>query len=56
MRLFDAPDTDANLLHHALGDVPGAGFFAAGEIGPVGPATHLHGYTSSFGLFRPLDA
>lgn len=23
-----------------------------GEIGPVGGATFLHGYTSSFGLFR----
>ena len=22
-------------------------------FGPVGGATHLHGYTSSFGLFRP---
>jgi small ligand-binding sensory domain FIST len=35
---------------------PGAGlggFFCNGEIGPVGPRTYLHGYTSSFGLFRP---
>lgn len=53
MRLFDEPDTDANLLHHALGDVPVAGFFAAGEIGPVGGPAFLHGHTASLVTFRP---
>jgi hypothetical protein len=33
--------------------VPVGGFFCNGEIGPVGGTTFLHGYTSSFGLFRP---
>jgi small ligand-binding sensory domain FIST len=28
------------------------GFFCNGEIGPVHGRTFLHGYTSSFGLFR----
>jgi small ligand-binding sensory domain FIST len=36
-----------------LGDLPLAGFFGNGEIGPVGSATHLHGYTSAFALIRP---
>ena len=30
-----------------------AGFFCNGEIGPVSGTTFLHGYTSSFGIFRP---
>ena len=28
----------------------------AGESGPVGQATYVHGYTSSFGIFRPKGA
>lgn len=34
--------------------VPLVGFHCNGEIGPVGATTHLHGYTASFALFRPL--
>ena len=30
--------------------------FCNGEIGPVGGETYLHGFTSSFGLFRPAPA
>jgi small ligand-binding sensory domain FIST len=30
-----------------------AGFFAAGEFGPVGGRNFLHGHTASFALFRP---
>ena len=37
------------------GDSGGAGFFCNGEIGPVQGTTYLHGYTSSFGLFRQRD-
>ena len=29
--------------------------FCAGEIGPVGASTHLLGYTSAFGVFRPVE-
>lgn len=51
--LFDVPDHDSGLLQRRLGDVPLAGFFCNGEIGPVERKTFLHGYTSAFGLFRP---
>lgn len=33
-------------------DVPTVGFFAGGEIGPVGLKTYLHGYTTSCLLIR----
>ena len=32
--------------------LPQAGFFAAGEIGPVGGEAFLHGHTLSAALFR----
>lgn len=51
--LFGHPNHDSDLFAAALGDVPMGGFFCGGEIGPVGGATHLHGYTCSFALFRP---
>jgi small ligand-binding sensory domain FIST len=50
--LFGAPDHDCNLFRRHLGDAPVGGFFCNGEIGPVGGATFLHAYTSSFALFR----
>ena len=51
--LYGCPDFDTGVFREYLGDVPVGGFFCNGEIGPVGGATFLHGYTSSFGLFRP---
>lgn len=54
-RLFDEPDTDARLVHDALGDVPLAGFFAAGELGPIGDASFVHGHTVSLLTFRPVQ-
>lgn len=36
--------------------LPQAGFFAAGEIGPVGSESFLHGHTLSAALFRPAPA
>jgi small ligand-binding sensory domain FIST len=52
--LFGMPDHDLNLFHEVLEPrIPLAGFFCAGEIGPVGDATYVHGYTSSFGIIRP---
>ena len=51
--LYGRPNFDTGVFHEHLGDVPVGGFFCNGEIGPVGGATFLHGYTSSFGLFRP---
>ncbi|MBI3292345.1 MAG: FIST C-terminal domain-containing protein [Elusimicrobia bacterium] len=52
--LYGRPDHDTELAHAQLGQVPLGGFFCNGEIGPVSGTTYLHGYTSSFGLFRPL--
>ena len=54
--LYGRPNFDTGVFREHLGDVPVGGFFCNGEIGPVGGATFLHGYTSSFGLFRPRDS
>jgi small ligand-binding sensory domain FIST len=51
--LYGRPNFDTSVFREHLGAVPVGGFFCNGEIGPVGGATFLHGYTSSFGLFRP---
>jgi small ligand-binding sensory domain FIST len=50
-RLFSAPDHDAGLLAKMLGEIPVAGFFCAGELGPVGGRNFLHAYTASIALF-----
>jgi small ligand-binding sensory domain FIST len=50
-RLFSEPDHDAGLLAKMLGDIPMAGFFCAGELGPVGRQNFLHAYTASIALF-----
>jgi small ligand-binding sensory domain FIST len=54
--LYGHADHDTDLFRRHLGDVPLGGFFCNGEIGPVGASTHVHGYTSSFGIFRPAAA
>jgi small ligand-binding sensory domain FIST len=51
--LYGKANHDTDLFREKLGDVPLGGFFCNGEIGPVSGTTFLHGYTSSFGLFRP---
>lgn len=53
--LYGEPDHDSRIFKNKMGDVPIGGFFCNGEIGPVGGATFLHGYTSSFGIFSPRD-
>ena len=50
-RLFAGPDHDARLLAKTLGEIPVAGFFCAGELGPVGGQNFLHGFTASIALF-----
>ena len=55
-QLYGQPSHDTNLFHRIVGPVPLGGFFCNGEIGPVHGRTHVHGYTSSIGLFRPLHA
>lgn len=49
--LFGRPNHDASAVMERLGTIPMAGFFAQGEIGPVGGRNFLHGYTASMALF-----
>lgn len=51
--LYDHPHHDSSLFQKVMGDVPVSGFFCAGEIGPIGGATYLHGYTAVFGIIAP---
>ncbi|NIQ03413.1 MAG: hypothetical protein GWM98_26095 [Nitrospinaceae bacterium] len=53
--LYGAPNHDSDVFKTKIGNIPLGGFFCNGEIGPVGRATFLHGYTSSFGIFRPSE-
>lgn len=50
-RMFDVPDHDATLVQDLLGGIPLAGFFAAGELAPIGNRNALHGFTASLALF-----
>ena len=45
--LFGVEDHDASVLRDALGPVPVAGMSCAGELGPVGGRSFLHGFTAS---------
>jgi small ligand-binding sensory domain FIST len=49
--MFGDCDHDAKAVQHELGGVPAAGFFAAGEIGPVGGRSFLHGFTATLAIF-----
>ncbi|MDP6693160.1 MAG: FIST N-terminal domain-containing protein [Phycisphaerales bacterium] len=51
--LFHEDDHDLTIIRERLGNVPIAGFFAAGEIGPVGGRSFLHGHTACLTTFRP---
>jgi small ligand-binding sensory domain FIST len=53
--LFGRPNHDATAATDQLGSIPLAGFFAQGEIGPVGHRNFLHGYTASVALFAERD-
>lgn len=53
--LFGSPNHDAAALQEALGSIPVAGFFAQGEVGPVGGKNFLHGYTASIAIFSEPD-
>ncbi|MFM7439760.1 MAG: FIST C-terminal domain-containing protein, partial [Snowella sp.] len=52
--LYQVPNFDSELFRDHVPDIPLAGFFGSGEIGPVGNRTFLHGYTSAFAVFRSL--
>jgi small ligand-binding sensory domain FIST len=49
--LFGEPHHDARVISDATGGAPVAGMFCAGELGPVGGRTFLHGFTASVVLF-----
>ena len=49
--MFGPCDHDASTIAEELGGAPTAGFFAAGEIGPVGGRSFLHGFTATVGVF-----
>ncbi|MGH9128628.1 MAG: FIST signal transduction protein [Acidimicrobiales bacterium] len=51
-RLFPHPHHDASVVAELLGDIPTGGFFAAGELGPVGGKNFLHSFTASIALFE----
>ncbi len=44
--MFTSPAHDSEVIATGLGAQALGGFFAAGEIGPVGGANHLHGFTA----------
>jgi small ligand-binding sensory domain FIST len=48
--MFEAPDHDAAAIEDSLA-APAAGFFCAGEIGPVGGRNFLHGFTATMAVF-----
>ena len=52
-RLFIQPNHDVSVASAAMPTTPIAGFFAAGELGPVGGKNFIHGHTASFALLRP---
>ncbi len=51
-RMFEEPCHDIGAARQAMPATPIAGFFAAGELGPVGRHNFIHGHTASFVLFR----
>ena len=51
-RLYDHPDGDISVIKRSLGEFPLAGFFCAGEIGPVSGKNYLHGHTAILVTFR----
>ena len=54
-RLFPAADHDVTAVRDLLGPIPVAGFFAMGEIGPVGGQNFVHGFTASLALFEEAE-
>lgn len=50
--LFEHPDHDAAIIADLVRREAVAGMFCAGEIGPVGEHSFLHGFTASAAIFR----
>jgi small ligand-binding sensory domain FIST len=51
-RLFAEPNHDATTVRSEAGTIPVAGFFAQGELGPIGGQNFIHGFTASVVLFE----
>jgi small ligand-binding sensory domain FIST len=49
-RLFGQPDHDAQVVEQLFPGLPTAGFFAAGEFGPVAGSNLIHGFTAVIAL------
>jgi len=50
-RMFSESSHDAGAIQNELGPIPLAGFFAAGELGPVCGRNFIHGFTASAVFF-----
>lgn len=50
-RMFSEPSHDAQCVEALMGRLPLAGFFAQGELGPVGGQNFIHGFTASMAFF-----
>ncbi len=55
-RLYDEPDGDISAITSCFRGLDVAGFFCAGEIGPIGGRNFLHGHTASLALIRTPGA
>jgi small ligand-binding sensory domain FIST len=51
--LYSEPDGDVSAVNSFFHGIDLAGFFCAGEIGPIGGKNFLHGHTASLALIRP---
>jgi small ligand-binding sensory domain FIST len=54
LRMFETPSHDCSAVEKEFNGMPLAGFFANGEIGPVGSASYVHGFTAVLVLFCDL--
>jgi small ligand-binding sensory domain FIST len=50
-RLFSSAGHDVDAVRRSLETTAVAGFFATGEIGPVGGRNHLHGFSAAILAF-----
>lgn len=49
---YGTPDHDISAIQNLRGPMPLAGFFANGEISPIGDKNFVHGYTSSLVILK----
>ena len=48
---IEQPDHDAATVAETFEGIPTAGFFAQGELGPIGGKNFVHGFTACVALF-----